>query len=108
MKKLEGILANLEEVEEGTGVEARLLVNGIKDGRLGALVGEERGAKVELEAPCDLVVKLNLGAELVAGRPGLGQGQTILGVEILGLDVASNIRRFSIATSSDLYNSIEL
>jgi len=83
-------------------VESGLLVNSIKNGGLGAFIGEKRGAQIELEAPRDLVIEFDLCAKLIAGCPDLGQGQAILDIEVLGLNVASNVSVLGVAEASDL------
>lgn len=80
--------ADLEQVECGTCVESGLLVNGTEDSRFLALLGEEGGVQVELEALGDLVLELDLVAEDVGGGPGLGDGEAVFRVSVLGLDVA--------------------
>jgi len=61
----------LEEVDSGTGVEGRLLVDGSENGRLARLGRVQGGSEVELEALGDKVVELDLGSENVGGGPGL-------------------------------------
>lgn len=69
----------LEEVEEGTAVEAGLLEEKVELGTLGGGGGEEVEETLELEALGEGVVDLNLGVEGVGGVPGLGQGQACKG-----------------------------
>lgn len=52
-------------------MQAGLLVDGGEDGRLGRLGGNERAGEVELESLCDLVLRLDLSTEDIAGSPGL-------------------------------------
>jgi hypothetical protein len=80
----------LEHVKEGTTVEAGLLVGSSDDSRLLALLREERGSQVELEALGDVVLELNLGAEDVGGGPGLGEDEAVLPVDVLGLNITGN------------------
>lgn len=65
----------LEEVEEGTAVEAGLLEEQVELGTLGGGGGEEVEETLKLEALGEGVVDLNLGVEGVGGVPGLGQSQ---------------------------------
>jgi hypothetical protein len=80
--------AYLEDIEDSAGVEARLLVGDVQEGVLGALVGEESGADIELEALSDLVLELDGSAEGVGGGPGLGESEAVGLVRVLCLDVA--------------------
>lgn len=79
---------DLEDIKSGTGVESALLVNSVDERGLRTLLGEKRRGEVELEALGDEVLELNLGAEDVAGGPGLGEGQAVLAVGVFGLKVA--------------------
>lgn len=82
-------LTNLEDVKEGTGVQAGLLVNSVDKSRsrLGTLLWEKNAGNVELEALGELVLELELGAESVRGGPDLGGDDTLLVVGVLGLNV---------------------
>lgn len=79
-----------------------MLVGGVDESSLGALVGEEGGAEVDLEALGDLVLNLDLGAEDVGGSPGLGDGQAVLAVSPLGLDVTVDGIGPGVTAASDL------
>ena len=94
--------AYLEEVKESTGVEARLLVGGGEESRLGTSVGGEGGLEVKLDTLGDLVVNLDLGLEDVARCPALGDDEAVRLVEELGLDVASNEGRLGVAVAANL------
>lgn len=65
----------LEEVEEGTAVEARLLEEEVEFGALAGGGGKEVEETLELEALGEGVIDLNLGVEGVGGVPGLGQSE---------------------------------
>lgn len=80
----------LEEIQVGARVEAELLVLDADLGVLLAIGGQETASDVELEALGDLVLELNLGGEEVASGPRLGDGQAVLVVDILGLELTSN------------------
>ena len=69
---------NLEDVKESAGVETGLLVDGGQQSRLGTLVWQQRGGEVELQTLGDLVLKLNLSAKHVRGRPGLGESEAVV------------------------------
>ena len=87
-RKKRGIVmcsTNLEDVQDGAGVKAGLLVRGAEEHRLCALVGMKDGGGVELETLGDLVVELDLGAERVRGGPGLGDGEAVDLVGVLAL-----------------------
>jgi len=111
-------------------VERRLLVDGRHEGRLGLGSGEEVSLNIELEAYKsrstrsangvqrkhstrgkrrtlgDLVLELNLSLEDVGGGPGLGEGDAVLGVYVLALDVTSDGVRLGVAGSSDLEGDV--
>jgi len=79
---------SLEQVEEGPRME-RLL--SIVQSDLGILIrqaGQERRAKLQLDAPGNLIVELDLGVERIGGGPALGQGDAALGV--LALEFAGD------------------
>jgi len=67
----------LEKVDNGTGVEGRLLVDGSKDGRLARLGRVQGGSEVELESLGDKVLELDLSSENVGGGPGLETGSAV-------------------------------
>lgn len=71
----------LEEVEEGTAVEAGLLEVKVELSTLGSSSGEEVEETLELEALGEGVGDLDLGVEGVGGVPGLGEGQACVRVE---------------------------
>jgi hypothetical protein len=76
---------NLEDVQNGAGVQARLLVGGAEKNRLGALLRVEDGGRLELEALGNLVLELDLGAERVGGGPGLSEGKAVDFVRVFAL-----------------------
>jgi len=96
----------LEEVDGSPGVEGRLLVDGSKDGRLLGLGGVKGGSEVQLQSLGDLVLQLDLGSEEVGGGPSLGEGQAVLEVDVLSLNVTSNGGRVGITDTSDLEDNI--
>lgn len=53
---------SLEDINDSARVEAGLLPDSVDERRLAALVREERGVHIELEALGNLVLELNLGA----------------------------------------------
>ena len=65
----------VQEVEEGTGVQVRLLEEEVELGTLGLLSGLVLGEDLSLETLGDVVVKLELGVERVGGGPSLGEGE---------------------------------
>jgi hypothetical protein len=97
---------NLEDVQDGAGVEAGLLVGGAKEDRLCVLLRVEGGRGVELEALGDLVLELDLSAERVMGGPGLGDGQAVGLVGVLALEIAGDVRRLRVAAAIDLEGDI--
>jgi hypothetical protein len=94
---------NLEQVEEGTGMQARLLVNSVNErrGRFGASLREQYTRDVEFETLRELVLKLQLGAQGIGGRPGLGGGNAFLGVGKLGFNVAIDLRGARVAIAGN-------
>lgn len=83
-------------------MEARLLVHSVEDGALGVLLREKSGGKVELETLGHVVLKLNLGAEDVRGRPSLSEDEAVGLVEVLRLNVAGDATRLVVAEAGDL------
>ena len=81
---------HLEEVKEGAGVEAGLLVGGSDERALAGAVGGERGVQVELEALGKVVLGLDLGLDEVVGGPALGEDEAARLVGVLGLELAVN------------------
>ena len=71
----------LEEVEEGTAVEAGLLEVKVELSTLGSSSREEVEETLELEALGEGVGDLDLGVEGVGSVPGLGEGQACVRVE---------------------------
>jgi len=69
-------------------MDARLLVDGVKDSGFGTFVGQERSGEIKLEAFGNLVLEFDLGAEDVAGSPSLGYGETMLAVGPFGLNLS--------------------
>jgi hypothetical protein len=65
----------LEEVEEGTAVEAGLLEVEVELGSTSLGGGEQTKDTLELEALGEVVGELNLGLERARGVPRLGEGQ---------------------------------
>jgi hypothetical protein len=92
----------LEEVKVGASVETRLLVDGVENSGLSALLGSQRGGKVELETLGDETVNLNLVAEDIGGSPGLSEGQAVGLVGPLALNVTVNGIGLGITSSLDL------
>lgn len=98
--------AYLEQVEEGTGVETGLLVGGGEQRGLGAAVGGEGGVEVDLQAGGDLVLELNEGAEGVGGGPALGEGEAVLPVGVLALEVAGDEVALGVERAVDLEGDV--
>ena len=92
----------LEEVEVGAGVEAELLVLNTDLGVLLALGGKEASGDVQLQALGDLVLKLDLGGEEVTGGPGLGDGQAVLEVDVLCLELTVDGSRLVVLVTENV------
>jgi hypothetical protein len=76
---------NLEDVQNGAGVQTGLLVGSAKKHRLAVFLRVENGGGLELEAVSDLVLELDLGADNVGGGPGLSEGKAVTFVGIFAL-----------------------
>jgi len=96
----------LEDINEGTGVETRLLVDGAQDGVFSAFVGVESRVDFELQALGDLVLDLDGGPEDVARRPSFSDSEAILGVDVFSLQVTVDLVALGIGGSSDLEGDI--
>lgn len=94
-------MPDLEDVKGSPGVEARLLVDSGQQSGLGALLRQQSGGEVELETLGNLVLELDLGAKHVRGRPGLGEGETVVLEVVFGLEVAGD-EGLGIPDESDL------
>jgi hypothetical protein len=82
-------------------VDARLLVGGVNDGRLGLGVRVESGVQVNLEASSNLVLKLNGILEGIGSRPRLSENETVFLVGELGLELALDFVRLCVAATSN-------
>jgi len=96
----------LEDVQNGAGVEAGLLVGGTEKDRLCVLFGVEGGRGLELEALGNLIIELDLVAERVVGGPGLSDGQAVGLVGVFALEVTSDKRRLRVTVSIDLEGDV--
>ena len=106
-RKEEGVdPTNLEDVQNGAGVEAGLLVGGTEEDRLCVLIGVEGGRGLELEALRNLVIELNLVAECVVGGPGLSDGQAVGLVGVFALEVTGDERRLRVTVPIDLEGDV--
>jgi hypothetical protein len=59
---------------------------------------KEKGRKRTLS---ELVLELNLGLEDVGGGPGLGEGNAVLGVDVLALEVTSDGAGLGVTVTGD-------
>lgn len=84
-KRSEKRTPNLEDVQNGAGVQTGLLVGSAKKHRLGVLFWVENGSGLELETVSDLVLELDLGTDNVGGGPGLSEGKAVMFVGIFAL-----------------------
>lgn len=91
----------LEEVKVLASVKTGLLVGGGEESVLGLLLGDESGDKLELETLGDVVLELNVVAEDVGSGPGLGEGDTILAVLPLGLEVTVDGLRLGVTDTEN-------
>ena len=91
----------LEEVKVLTGVQTGLLVGGSEKSVLGLLLGDEGGDELELEALGDVVLELNVVAENVGSGPGLGEGDAVLSVLPLGLEVTVDGLRLGVSDTEN-------
>lgn len=88
----------LENINDSTSMETRLLVNSVEKCRLLVLLRKQRGIQVELETLRNLILELNLGFQDVGGCPTLGEDKAVLEVGILGLNVPIDGIVFGLAT----------
>lgn len=88
-------------------MNAGLLVDGSDDSALLVLDGVEGSQEVQLQATGNLVLELNLSSENVRGGPSLGDGNTVLGVNPLALNVTSDCCRLGVTETGDLEGSRE-
>lgn len=91
----------LEEVEVLTGVQTGLLVGGSEKSVLGLLLGDKGGDELELEALGDVVLELNVVAEDIGSGPSLGEGDAVLAVLPLGLEVAVDGLRLGVTDAEN-------
>ena len=96
----------LEEVKESAGVEAGLLVGGGDERSLSRAVAVDAGVQVEFETFCEVVLSLDLGAELVVGSPGLGEDDTVGLVGVLGLKIAGDSLGLVVLLASNLEGDV--
>lgn len=92
----------LEEIDVGTRVDAELLVLNTDLGVLLALVGDDASTNVQLQALGDLVFDLDLGGDMVGSGPGLSDSQTILVVDIFGLELTVDVTRLVVLVTEDV------
>lgn len=62
---------HLEEINDGTSVQAGLLVDGAQDGGFLSLGWVQGGSQIEFKTFSDLVLEFDLGTEQVGGSPCL-------------------------------------
>lgn len=82
-------------------MDARLLVDRVKQGRLLSLVGRQGRSDIKLETLGKVVLKLKLRFEHIGSRPCFGEDKAVLLVSVLGLDITGNDSRFRVPVSAD-------
>lgn len=87
-------------------MEARLLVGSVEDGSRDALFREKGSEKIDLEALSNGVLELDLGAEHVGGGPSVGDGEPVLALGPLGLDVTLDLVGTGGTVAADLEGDI--
>ena len=92
---------NVEEVEGGTGVIARLLESQVEQTAVDSLFGVQARVRLELETLGELVLDFELGAEDVGSRPGVREHSSILVIGVFRLEVTRNASRLCITRSRD-------
>lgn len=95
-----------EHVEGSAGVKTGLLEDSIEKGGLGSLLRRQGGVEVNLDTLGNLVLNFNGVTEDVGGGPGLGDGQTMLAVSPLGLNVARDGIGLPVTIAGDLEGDI--
>lgn len=83
----------MEKVKAGPGMITGLLKGDVEETRVDSLFRVERRVSFELEALCELVLDLELGAEDVGRRPGVGEDSSVLVVGVFALEVTCNMAR---------------
>jgi hypothetical protein len=81
----------LEEIEDSTRVNTRLLVHGIEESMFLTLLREQWRVQVKLKPFDDLVLKFDLGFEHVGSSPSLSENDAVLEVGVLGLDISGDM-----------------
>lgn len=102
----QGTPAHLEQVDDGPAVQAGLLVRGVDERGLAATLRCEAGVQVELEALGDLVIELDGGLQQIGGGPGLGEGETVLDVDVLALEITTDVGGLAVPETSDLEGDV--
>jgi hypothetical protein len=87
-------------------VETRLLVHSVKKGRFLALLRVEGSVQIKFETLRDLVVEFNLAAKYVGGGPSLSDGEPVLVIRPLSLDVAIDDRGLGITRTASFEGHI--
>lgn len=95
-----------EEINNSPAVQTGLLVGSVDNGGLATGLGQQRGVQVQLETLGDLVLKLDGRSEDVGGSPSLSEGQAVLGVGVLALQVARDAVGLVVAGTSDLEGDV--
>ena len=87
-------------------MQAGLLVGGGDERGLAGAVGSEGGVQVELEALGEVVLRLDLGAQEVGGRPCLGEDDAVGLVGELGLKLAGDGLGLVVLLARDLEGDV--
>lgn len=97
---------NLEDIECCTGVQTRLLIDGVQEGGFCAFVGGQGGRKIEFETLDNDVVEFDLVADDIGGGPCLCKGESVDFVSPLSFNVAIYNIRLGVTSSLDLESNV--
>lgn len=95
------VSTHVEKVKAGSGMITRLLECQVEQSAVDSLFGVETRVCLELEALCELILDLELGAENVGRCPGVCKDGSVLVISVFGLEVPGNVTVFRVTRSSN-------
>jgi hypothetical protein len=97
-------MAYLEHVKSAVEVETRLFVGGLNHSGLDVLFRLEGSVQFDLESLGNCVFELQVALENVKGGPGLGDGEAMLFVGELGLELTRRVS--TLVVTGDLESNV--